>query len=334
MNDLDRSDLDLLTPLGQVAAPDQETMLAIATRFTADAADDSRPAPRRGAGRPTVRRLAIGGGAVAAAAAVIATVTLVSGSIAGNAAHDTDAEGQGGGQGGVRLILAALDTNADLIMHERTEITGPGQQPFISDDWFSALDPKPGQQVVQSGMITMGTRVDQRFAMIYAQPAAGAPVPASCGVSGATSNDPANAQVLVGNGESIDVEYSTRTWSDVTGGCLELSGADGPAQVRAQLAEGDWQQVPGQQIVDGKQATEFTHQYEADPGELAFTGSIWVDAQTYLPIKGLMVPKPGSPNAAAQQTITTTYSYEPGTPANLAALKPTIPPGFTRTAGH
>ncbi|HEX3785591.1 MAG TPA: hypothetical protein VHX38_38555 [Pseudonocardiaceae bacterium] len=341
MSDLDQSELDLLGPLGRVDPPEEETMRRVATRFAAEARSvstvrhtRSRLLPRR----PALRRLVIGGGALAATAAVIAAVTVVTGGIAGNLPHTTDnaAAPTGRATGPTTLrgqILAAFDTNANSIMFAHQVTTMPGSPSFTEDSWFSTLQPKPGEQVVQRGRSTQGSTIEQDASMVYLQPADNAPPPPNCPNNGRVPSAP-NMQLALVDGESIVVEYDTRTWSDVTNTCLklEVDNPDSPSTIRAEIARNYWRQVPGQQTVDGQPAIELTHTDDIGYGVPPLTDSLWVGAQSYLPIEDVTHLSVGRPKEYTPQTLTTTFSFLPDTPANRAQLKPAIPPGFTHTA--
>jgi hypothetical protein len=61
------------------------------------------------------------------------------------------------------------------------------------------------------------------------------------------------------------------------------------------------------------------------------TSTLWVDDQTYLPLRSVLTMR-GRPGGIPFQTVTTEYEILPATPANLNLLTPPIPAGFTRTA--
>jgi hypothetical protein len=86
--------------------------------------------------------------------------------------------------------------------------------------------------------------------------------------------------------------------------------------------------VVGTMKLEDRQAIEIT--WSQTPGRLTTTTTLWVDAQTYLPLRSVATLR-APLNDTPLQTATTQYQILPATPANLNLLTPPIPPGFTRT---
>lgn len=132
---------------------------------------------------------------------------------------------------------------------------------------------------------------------------------------------------------SIEVNYRARTWSKTTYSFGSASSAPGPAplpvtpkqsaaRLRAQVAAGKVTLI-GPATVDGQKAIELRQ--VSHLGQL----SIWVDPQTYLPIREISTP-PGV-SQTSSQAIRDDYQWLPGTAANrrLVTAAAAIPPGFT-----
>jgi hypothetical protein len=84
----------------------------------------------------------------------------------------------------------------------------------------------------------------------------------------------------------------------------------------------------------GRPAIEltWTRRLEAS-GHTGLTTHLWVDAQTYMPLRSITVQWAGPPaHRLAILTVTANYRILAATPANLGLLNPPIPRGFTRTA--
>lgn len=90
------------------------------------------------------------------------------------------------------------------------------------------------------------------------------------------------------------------------------------------IADGLLREV-GHQTVNGQPAIEFrsvTH------GIL--TLALWVNASTYLPLRAVTTGPTGDPNPGKTWTEVDQYTFLSPTPANLAHLRITIPPGFSK----
>ncbi|HEV2936223.1 MAG TPA: hypothetical protein VGY96_24130, partial [Streptosporangiaceae bacterium] len=66
-------------------------------------------------------------------------------------------------------------------------------------------------------------------------------------------------------------------------------------------------------------------------GPMTVTTTLWVDAQSYVPLRSVEMMRAG-PRDNVLETDTTDYQILPATRANLDLLNPPIPAGFTETA--
>jgi hypothetical protein len=135
------------------------------------------------------------------------------------------------------------------------------------------------------------------------------------------------------------VDYQKRTWHRSTWrqpgqlhapepGCantwnLHLFAQGDVVALRMALSCGDYT-VAGTQRVDGVEAVEL----KPAPSARMFAVTFWVDPATYLPVRSVVTEKP---NAAASPAgrVQIDYQWLAPTPANVAELDVTIPPGFT-----
>jgi hypothetical protein len=130
-------------------------------------------------------------------------------------------------------------------------------------------------------------------------------------------------------GEMIDVEYSNKTWSDQKDQVIITGDLSDPVAIRAQIASGHWT-VLGPAELDGHRAIELTWRITHD-GTVLATAHLWVDAQTYLPLREEASYLTGRPGRDDTGTNRTDYELRPATAANLAQLRPDIPAGFRQT---
>jgi hypothetical protein len=128
------------------------------------------------------------------------------------------------------------------------------------------------------------------------------------------------------DGEVVDVEFRTRTWSEIKNALIIAFRDDSPAVIRAQVADGDWTAL-GDAMADGQRAIELRWRGASfGPGTASY---LWVGASSYLPIKGVF--DAGGLRGHQGGTITDFYRFLPPTSANLAKLRVPIPEGFRRT---
>jgi hypothetical protein len=144
------------------------------------------------------------------------------------------------------------------------------------------------------------------------------------------------------------VDYQNRTWWQDTWatrrpfapapGCkgaedgvdpFGQGGVDLAAALRTELSCGDYT-MAGTHLVDGVEALELKSASSA--GALRRQMTFWVDPATYLPVRSVTTlespPIPGQAQLAGQVQID--YRWLAPTPANVAELHVTIPPGFTK----
>ena len=92
-----------------------------------------------------------------------------------------------------------------------------------------------------------------------------------------------------------------------------------PGQVVQSLRTGEFR-ITGHPVVHGRPTIELTATYPGFSG----TYTLLVDTASYLPLQSV--------NSVNTSPFTTTYTYLPDTPANVALLQVPIPPGFRHAA--
>lgn len=304
------NDVDLLAPLGTVEPPDHEVMREVAALLAAEPETVRRTRLSR-----SRRTLFIGGGAAAAGVAIVAVLTLMSEMTApavapprAAAAPSTpDASAIAG------YVLTAFD-NTDLIMHEfRTDKPAGDPSTYTYENWISTPYPKVGENYSMRGRLTKNGVVYQDYSAAYRIPAPGTPAPEGC-----PAQVPNGLDTFTVHADSTVVDYGNRTWSRTTAECFE-TGTDDQGDVRAQIAAGQWQRVPGEQTIDGQQVIELTTTQPVP-------ATLWANADTYLPVRSDM--------HLGGDTMTTNFDFLPDTASNRALLTSPIPPGFTKTTGQ
>ncbi|MHA6758886.1 hypothetical protein [Streptacidiphilus sp. PAMC 29251] len=208
-------------------------------------------------------------------------------------------------------VLAAFDTSADKISHTVSTLTATGEQPSTLEVWSCPALPKPGDQVVFRSLLSRQGRPVQDTEIRFTMPA--------------STGDPARDAKVQTLGESIDVEYGSRTWSDQRRTPVSTLTDQGAAAVRQRLAAGGFS-VSGPLTLDGRTAIELT--WSALPGT---TSQLWVDASSYVPLKSSVSSRVGNADQSFTSTSVTSYDYLTASDANRALLTATAPPGFRRT---
>jgi hypothetical protein len=207
-------------------------------------------------------------------------------------------------------LLAAMDSTADEILVASTTVPA-SQGGGTFDFWYYPWGAQPGQQVQSRSLESHAGKLSDDHEFIYTEPATEPPSPSfGAFLGGAGKPIP---------GEMIDVNYDTRTWSDQTD-VYSSPGQWDPSFIRAQLTAGIWT-VSGPVPFDGHQALELTERYTNMSPPTAFT--LWVDADTYLPLRGEFTSSGSSP-------VWTDFQLLPATPASLGQLKVVIPAGFSQ----
>jgi hypothetical protein len=281
------------------ASPAAAAMLARILRSRPERSSQE-PAPRS-----LRRRLVLAGLPLMAGAAAVAVLVASVTSSGPGSARPTVAN--------VRTaVLDAFSRDRGDIVYSTTVRSGTG---FVTtqQDWTYPAFPAPGQQVRFRLLQLQGGAPVEDTESIYLADAA------STGLTQSTSEGPKSATI-------IDVQYATRTWSRQESSLVLLAGRLSPSLIRDQIADGRFT-VVGTARLQGRQAIEIT--WTASPGRLTLTTTLWVDAQTYQPMRSVMTTRTGLPGGLLT-TATTEYRILPATPANLNLLAPPIPPGFTR----
>jgi hypothetical protein len=85
--------------------------------------------------------------------------------------------------------------------------------------------------------------------------------------------------------------------------------------------------MAGTQRVNGVEALEFKLAPRARMTFFQLT--FWVDPATYLPVRTVLTDEPNSAGYNPADRIQIDYQWLAPTPANVAELDVTIPPGFT-----
>ena len=211
-------------------------------------------------------------------------------------------------------VLDAFERDSGDIVYTTRTIQWSRGPVTTQQAWTYPAFPVPGQQVrfrlfqSQNGVPVEDTE------SIYIQDN-------SSGLTQSTTAGPHSAEI-------IDVEYATRTWSRQQSSSVLLAGSLSPSLIRDEIASGRFT-VLGRVSLAGRQAIELT--WSSSLGRLTVTTTLWVDAQTYQPLRSVATTR-----AALHDLLitaaTTEYHILPATPANLDLLSPPIPAGFTRTA--
>jgi hypothetical protein len=167
---------------------------------------------------------------------------------------------------------------------------------------------------------------------------------------------PAQATISAPSPFGTDVSWrvcAPVTWTRVTGSTWYtftqqpafakgrcVSGTTMPAngsQILSQVSAGDWHNA-GQTQINGQPAVELTaagqriqpgSQPSASANGTLITVQLWVNSQTYLPIESdVVVTQPGH---TPSRITSTSYTFLPATPANIAKVRPDLS-GLTQVA--
>jgi hypothetical protein len=203
------------------------------------------------------------------------------------------------------ILTAFNGVGGDVFYAEITEIY-PGQQSKwngVQRDWSYPIQPQAGQQVhIRSVLVPSNPNDKDDTESIYTEP------------SGAKAMLPTKTEIIF-------VQYGNRTWSDTTALVASQTPAASLQALRESIATGDFT-VVGKTELNGQTVLELISHYK-DAGKES-EQTVWVDPATYLPVQTL--------SDEGGVKIEVDYGFLPPTPANMAELKATIPPGFTRTA--
>jgi hypothetical protein len=203
------------------------------------------------------------------------------------------------------ILTAFNGVGGDVFYAEITEIY-PGQQSKwngVQRDWSYPIQPQAGQQVhIRSVLVPSNPNDKDDTESIYTEP------------SGAKAMLPTKTEIIF-------VQYGNRTWSDTTALVASQTPAASLQALRESIATGDFS-APRKTELNGQAVLELTAHY-TDGGKKS-EQIVWVDPATWLPVQTL--------SDEGGVKVKVDYGFLPSTPANMADLKATIPPGFTRTA--
>lgn len=271
-----------------------------------------RVLPKTTTRRPRFAGLAAFGVAVAIGVAVAVAVALLPG--AGSAPrHHTVSQAVLPHDVLRAKLLDALAGADSKIIYDRTTISSPGAAAAqVMESWYYPWRPKAGELVRGRELVLNRDGTPLRDTQLsYAEPTP--------------------KQQLAASGEIIDVEYGTRTWSDRHVSQLMDASAGSPLNIWYLVHDGNWS-VVGKTELDGRPAIKLRFTLVSNS-----TRYLWIDAQTYLPLRDTFSGVVGM-FSTPQGVVTTRdstrndYQYLAPTAENLAKLTAPIPPGFTRTA--
>ena len=202
------------------------------------------------------------------------------------------------------ILTAFNGVGGDVFYIEITEIypAKTSQWNGVSQKWSYPIQPQAGQRVqIRSVLVPSNPKDKSDAEWIYTEP------------SGAKATLPTKTEIIY-------VQYGNRTWSDTTALVATQSPAASLQELRESIATGDFS-APRKTKLNGKTVLEQTAHYKDAGTETEQT--VWIDPATYLPVQTL------SDGGGIKFQVD--YGFLPPTPANMAELKATIPPGFTRT---
>jgi hypothetical protein len=223
-------------------------------------------------------------------------------------------------------VVDALGGETGTILYTRSSTQVAGQPTSNSESWDYPWNGLPGQMVRQAGSGSVGGTIQDKWSLTFTVP------------SGATSNSapttPPGAACNV-SGQRIDVDFTHQTWQTSEQSCVALTpGLDAPSaflnpmthqlvsNIKTLVADG-MLHVVGYPDLNGEQAVELNSNTHG-----ATTLDLWVSARTYLPLQSVTTGPTGDPNPGKTWTEVDQYSFLSPTPANLAHLQVTVPPGF------
>jgi hypothetical protein len=202
------------------------------------------------------------------------------------------------------ILTAFSGVGGDIFYDKITEVYSGTMSKWngVSRSWAYPLQPQAGQQAYVRYLVvpsSPGQKGDSE--LIWTEPSA-------------------SKQGIPTKTKVIDVEYGNRTWS-VTSAQVAVQTETGDLRaLRESIVKGKLT-VVRKTVIDGQTVLELTtRSKDSSTGEVE---TWWVNPATWLPVRTLTV------NSA--ESIQVDYGFLPPTPANIAKLKVTIPPGFTRT---
>ena len=158
-------------------------------------------------------------------------------------------------------ILTAFSDTASSISYTQSVWTTSGQKTMVIDVWTSPFEGSTGQSQTRRQVVTVDGQTVQDAEMIYTLPAPDAAVPANCdGQIDSPKPPPIRGQsggIQATDGRLIDVEYSSRSWSDQPDTCIPVTQPTDAEQIRSDIASGGWR-VLGHDNIDGQPALELS----------------------------------------------------------------------------
>jgi hypothetical protein len=223
-------------------------------------------------------------------------------------------------------LLAAFAAASGQIVYEHSTWTVNGSGATAMDSWYYPWQARQGQ-VVRDRRLSLnadGTPF-QDVENIYRMPAPGS-VPAGVGKAvRAKLKSPLLSGIVAAYGETIDVEYGNKTWSDDKHQLLLDNDPGAPVELARQVGVQHWT-VVGTTTLEGHRVIELT--WQVAPGSRSY---LWVDASTYLPLREESSFREGKAGGWVTATFRDDYRLLPATQASVATLTPPIPAGFRQT---
>ena len=308
--------LDVPAPTGQVTAAGRARLDEL-TRH--ESSRRRRPIrTSRGTSRPRSHRIGVlvTMASVLAASAVAATTLLLihPRSAQPSAAQRVGTLGTGAAAtapGSVKLaILTAIGSVSGDVMH--LTVSTSGGSPVgrgVDQYWWWPAKPAPGQQV-HLLFAGISTREDVTFTE---------PAPS-----------PGNPKLRMIPASGFFTDPASKTWQPISqfayeGVFAETSGSllDERYMRSTYLARG--KVINDHTAIDGRIAIEIS-----TPGVPGLHVLLWVDAQTYLPLRQVKLDSMATNNPETKMIYD--YQFLPATAANLAKLTLTIPSGYTKAS--
>jgi hypothetical protein len=276
------------------------------TGMTAQPGASRRPGVRLASPPARVLATGISVAALAAAAGVVVALRVVGAPSARPPAAAAHAGTAVGTPGELRdAILTAFNgVGGDVFYAEITEIYPAKESQWngVQQDWSYPIQPQAGQQVRIRSVLVPGNPGDKSDTeYIYTEP------------SGAKAALPTKTEIIF-------VQYGNRTWSDTTAPVASQTPAASLQELRQTIATGHFS-APRKTELNGRTVLELTAHYKHAGKQSEQT--VWIDPATCLPVQTL--------SDEGGVKIKVDYGFLPPTPANMAELTATIPPGFTRT---
>ena len=275
-----------------------------------------RGGPRR-AGRPRQLRLILPAAAAAAAALGLAVALLP-----GPGSPHPAPSALPAAASVAKAMLTAFDAAAGDIEYETVTGTKDGATVDVYRGWSWPAQPAAGQRTISRTLFSEATRPGSAVRPVEDTEVDSVTPPANASDQVTLVCFRGTTPPGCGFG---DANTPPGTWSRSTaqgqfGSDVSAGATFNPARLVHGIASGAWR-VVGHTTLDGQPAIELSGTSDAAFTPLPVT--LWVDAQTYLPIRLI------SGAAAADTGLDVIdFSFLPPTAANLAVLQVPIPPGY------